>query len=90
MIDNDAVSSTWTTEDELKGNRVTRVGTWLRRMSIDEFPQCVNILKGEMSLIGPRNDIEGLGQRLAVEIPYYNIRNFVKPGITGWAQTHQH
>jgi lipopolysaccharide/colanic/teichoic acid biosynthesis glycosyltransferase len=59
-------------------------------MSIDELPQCVNILKGEMSLIGPRNDIVGLNQRLSSEIPYYNIRNFVKPGVTGWAQTHQH
>ena len=54
------------------------------------MPQVWNILKGEMSLIGPRNDIEGLGERLASEIPYYNIRNFVKPGLTGWAQTHQY
>jgi len=90
MTANDAASATWTVEDVKKGNQITRVGGWLRRTSIDEFPQCLNILKGEMSLIGPRNDIEGLGQRLAVEIPYYNIRNFVKPGITGWAQTHQY
>lgn len=90
MTDNDSASATWTDEDEKKGNEVTRVGSWLRRASIDEMPQCLNILKGEMSLIGPRNDIEGLGQRLASEIPYYNIRNFVTPGITGWAQTHQH
>jgi UDP-GalNAc:undecaprenyl-phosphate GalNAc-1-phosphate transferase len=47
-------------------------------------------LKGDMSLIGPRNDIVGLGNRLADEIPYYKIRNFVKPGVTGWAQTNQH
>jgi UDP-GalNAc:undecaprenyl-phosphate GalNAc-1-phosphate transferase len=47
-------------------------------------------LKGEMSLIGPRNDILGLWERCAAEIPYYSIRNFVKPGVTGWAQTHQH
>ena len=90
MTDNDASSSTWTTEDEKKGNTITKVGQFLRKTSIDEFPQCINILKGEMSLIGPRNDIVGLGQRLASEIPYYTIRNFVKPGITGWAQTHQH
>ena len=89
MTTNDAASDTWTTEDEKKGNRVTRVGGWLRRASIDEWPQAVNILKGDMSLIGPRNDIAGLGARLAEEIPYYNIRNFVKPGVTGWAQTHQ-
>lgn len=90
MTVNDAVSATWTTEDKKKGNQVTRVGGVLRKASIDEFPQCINILKGEMSLIGPRNDIVGLGQRLSDEIPYYNIRNFVKPGVTGWAQTHQH
>ncbi len=90
MTVNDAASSTWTDEDKHKGNMITRVGTFLRKTSIDEFPQCINILKGEMSLIGPRNDIVGLGQRLASEIPYYTIRNFVKPGVTGWAQTHQH
>ena len=88
MSSNDAASNMWTTEDE--GNHVTRVGAFLRKASLDEWPQCLNILKGEMSLIGPRNDIAGLGARLAEAIPYYNIRNFVKPGITGWAQTHQH
>ena len=90
MSENLSASSTWTTEDAQQGNRVTKVGAVLRKASIDEFPQCLNILKGEMSLIGPRNDIAGLGARLASQIPYYNIRNFVKPGITGWAQTHQY
>jgi lipopolysaccharide/colanic/teichoic acid biosynthesis glycosyltransferase len=90
MTANDAGSATWLKEDEMKKNTITKVGALLRKMSIDELPQCVNILKGEMSLIGPRNDIKGLGERLAAEIPYYNIRNFVKPGVTGWAQTHQH
>jgi lipopolysaccharide/colanic/teichoic acid biosynthesis glycosyltransferase len=90
MTHNDQGSSTWLREDEAKKNVITRVGNVLRKMSIDELPQCVNILKGEMSLIGPRNDIVGLNQRLSSEIPYYNIRNFVKPGVTGWAQTHQH
>ncbi|MCF7815475.1 MAG: sugar transferase [Candidatus Pacebacteria bacterium] len=90
MTSNDQGSSTWLPEDALKSNVVTKVGAVLRKMSIDEMPQVWNILKGEMSLIGPRNDIEGLGERLAREIPYYNIRNLVKPGVTGWAQTHQH
>jgi len=90
MTQNLNASSSWTNEDEKTGNVVTNVGNILRKTSIDEFPQCLNIIKGEMSLIGPRNDIAGLGSRLASEIPYYNIRNFVKPGITGWAQTHQH
>lgn len=90
MTENRSASATWTTEDAQEGNRVTKVGAVLRKLSIDEVPQVWTILKGEMSLIGPRNDIKGLGERLASEIPYYNIRNFVKPGVTGWAQTHQH
>jgi lipopolysaccharide/colanic/teichoic acid biosynthesis glycosyltransferase len=90
MTFSDAASSTWTTEDASRGNVVTRVGGVLRKLSIDEIPQIWAILRGEMSLIGPRNDIVGLGSRLAETIPYYNIRNFVKPGVTGWAQTHQH
>lgn len=90
MTANDSSSSTWTVEDKHKGNQITKVGTVLRKLSIDELPQVWNILKGEMSLIGPRNDIAGLGARLAEQIPYYNIRNFVKPGVSGWAQTHQH
>lgn len=90
MTSNDAASATWTNEDVKKGNRITKVGAVLRKLSIDEVPQVWNIFKGEMSLIGPRNDIQGLGHRLAEQIPYYNIRNFVKPGVTGWAQTHQH
>ena len=90
MTENRSASSTWTNEDQAEGNRVTRVGAVLRKTSLDEFPQIWNILKGEMSLIGPRNDIVGLAERLQQEIPYYSIRNFVKPGISGWAQTHQH
>ncbi len=90
MTANDAASATWTAEDKKKGNEITKVGNVLRKTSIDELPQVWNILKGDMSLIGPRNDIEGLGHRLAEEIPYYNIRNFVKPGVSGWAQTHQY
>lgn len=70
-------------------NEVTRVGAFLRKTSIDELPQVLNILRGEMSLVGPRNDIEGLASRLAQEIPFYTIRTTIKPGITGWAQTHQ-
>ncbi len=90
MTANDAGSATWLTEDAKKENVVTRVGAFLRKTSIDEIPQCLSILKGDMSLIGPRNDIVGLGQRLAAEIPYYTVRNLVKPGVTGWAQTHQY
>lgn len=90
MTANDAGSATWLSEDKQKANVVTKVGAFLRKTSLDEIPQCVAILRGDMSLIGPRNDIVGLGQRLAAEIPYYTVRNLVKPGVTGWAQTHQY
>jgi lipopolysaccharide/colanic/teichoic acid biosynthesis glycosyltransferase len=70
-------------------NKVTRVGSFLRKISLDEFPQFINVLKGEISLIGPRNDIEALGVRLSDAIPYYMLRYSVRPGITGWAQINQ-
>jgi len=89
MTKNFSGSSTWTNEDAKMDNVITKVGAVLRKLSIDELPQIYTILRGDMSLIGPRNDIVGLGQRLAAEIPYYTIRNFVKPGVTGWAQTYQ-
>lgn len=85
---NNSASREWTTEEKQK-NPITVVGGVLRKSSLDEFPQCINILKGEMSLVGPRNDIEGLGMRLAEELPYYNVRYVVKPGLTGWAQINQ-
>lgn len=78
--------SAWKGEDE---NKVTHVGSFLRKISLDEFPQFINVLKGEMSLIGPRNDVEILGNRLAEAIPYYMMRYSVPPGITGWAQINQ-
>ena len=90
MTENRSASATWTDEDASEGNAVTPVGNILRKLSLDELPQVWSILKGDMSLIGPRNDIKGLGERLAADIPYYNVRNFVPPGVTGWAQTHQH
>lgn len=71
-------------------NKVTKVGAFLRKTSIDELPQVLNILKGEMSMIGPRNDLTVLAERLGKEIPFYAVRTITKPGITGWAQTHQH
>ncbi len=89
MTKNFSDSATWTTEDAKLDNVVTRVGAILRKTSIDEIPQIWAILKGDMSLIGPRNDTLGLGERLSQEIPYYKIRYFVKPGVTGWAQTNQ-
>jgi len=74
---------------ENQENRVTKIGALLRRTSLDEFPQFLNVLSGELSLIGPRSDIEALGKRLADAIPYYHTRYLVTPGITGWAQISQ-
>lgn len=70
-------------------NTVTKVGAVLRQISLDEFPQFWNILKGELSLIGPRSDIENLAYRLEESIPHYSMRYAVTPGITGWAQITQ-
>jgi Undecaprenyl-phosphate glucose phosphotransferase len=66
--------------------RVTRVGRFLRASSIDELPQIFNVLKGEMSLVGPRPHAVAHDQQYAQEIPNYELRQHVKPGITGWAQ----
>lgn len=67
--------------------RVSRVGKWLRKLRIDEVPQFINVLKGEMSLVGPRPERPVFVQELREKIPYYDIRHTVRPGITGWAQT---
>lgn len=71
---------------QTKDPRITRVGRWLRLMRIDELPQLWNVLKGEMSLIGPRPERPVFDVKLAQKIPYYDVRYLVKPGITGWAQ----
>jgi len=66
--------------------RITRVGRVLRLLRIDELPQLVNVLKGEMSFIGPRPERLVFNAQLEEEIPLYNLRHLVRPGITGWAQ----
>ncbi len=66
--------------------RISRVGWWLRKTRIDEIPQLVNVLRGDMSLVGPRPERPVFVQDLRTVIPYYDIRHTVRPGLTGWAQ----
>jgi exopolysaccharide biosynthesis polyprenyl glycosylphosphotransferase len=69
--------------------RITRVGRVLRRLRIDELPQLYNVLRGDMSLVGPRPEQPAIVQELQRHIAFFDYRHLVKPGITGWAQIHQ-
>lgn len=75
--------SQWTTKDD---PRITRFGSFIRRTSIDELPQLLNILKGEMSLIGPRPERPLFVENFRDQIPKYMVKHHVRPGMTGWAQ----
>jgi lipopolysaccharide/colanic/teichoic acid biosynthesis glycosyltransferase len=76
----------WAEEND---DRVTRVGRILRKMHADEFPQFLNILKGEMSAVGPRPERPEFVEELADEIPFYRVRHAVKPGMAGWGLVKQ-
>jgi len=73
----------WATEDD---SRATRVGKFLRKTHLDELPQFINVLRGDMSLVGPRAERPELVEMFQRHVPFYRARLLVKPGITGWAQ----
>ncbi|MGH9365223.1 MAG: sugar transferase, partial [Thermoanaerobaculia bacterium] len=79
----DGNTSEWASDNS---DRITGVGSWLRRFRLDELPQFINILFGDMNLVGPRPHPVSNVDLLASNIPYYNLRAVVRPGVTGWAQ----
>lgn len=85
MLDNAEKHSgpTWAKKDD---PRVTKLGYWLRKLRIDEVPQFINVLKGDMSLVGPRPERPHFVEQFSTQIPLYTRRLRVRPGITGWAQ----
>ena len=75
---------------EKDDERITKIGKLLRKTRLDEIPQVWNLLKGDVTLIGPRPERPEIVQKLEAHMPYYALRHMVKPGITGWAAVHQH
>jgi exopolysaccharide biosynthesis polyprenyl glycosylphosphotransferase len=82
----DRTTSEWACDNS---DRITRVGRWLRKFRLDELPQLINVIRGEMNLIGPRPHPVSNFQLFLENIPYYSLRSVIRPGLTGWAQVRQ-
>jgi len=83
--DKEDEKSEWTTKDD---DRKTKIGSFIRKTSIDELPQFFNVLKGEMSVVGPRPERPYFVEKFRQDIPKYMVKHHVRPGLTGWAQIH--
>ena len=78
------------TNEVKETKKITRVGSFIRKTRIDELPQLWNVLRGDVSLIGPRPETPALVEEYVKTLPFYNVRHIVRPGLSGWAQTQQH
>jgi lipopolysaccharide/colanic/teichoic acid biosynthesis glycosyltransferase len=83
----EAGSAQWASIDD---QRITPIGRWLRKTRLDELPQLLNVLQGDMSLIGPRPERPEMEKQLEEIIPNYRLRHWIRPGLSGWAQVNMH
>ena len=82
-VDHEGLANEWTVEND---PRITSFGRFLRRTHVDELPQIVNILRGDLSVVGPRPEQPHYVEQLTQKLPFYSLRHLVRPGLTGWAQ----
>ena len=87
VINAEKFGAQWSPSED---KRITKVGKIIRATRIDEIPQLFSVIKGEMSLIGPRPERPEIEESILKKIPFYNYRNVLKPGISGWAQVSYH